>query len=294
MNKSDKSSTPSDPVRLLILGAHPDDAEYHAGGLACVYRSLGREVKMVSVTNGAAGHHNRPPEELIRLRREEAAAAGGVIGATYETWDFPDGHLEPTLDVRSRVIREIRTFKPDLVLTHRTCDYHPDHRAVGQVVQDASYMVKVPHVVPEVPALKRDPVVACMTDLFTRPAPMSVDVAFDIADQIDKIVAMLACHRSQVFEWLPHEEGILDKVPTDPADKREWLRTWYAGHIRIRADRFRQSLIAMWGEKRGRAIEYAEVYEISEYATQPDEPLRRRLFPCFERERRSVAGTPDV
>ena len=142
--------------------------------------------------------------------------------------------------------------------------------------------------------MKRDPVVACMTDLFTRPAPMSVDVAFDVADQIDKIVAMLACHRSQVFEWLPHEEGILDKVPTDPADKREWLRTWYTGHIRIRADRFRQSLIATWGEKRGRAIEYAEVYEISEYATQPDEPLRRRLFPCFERERRSVAGTPDV
>ena len=281
MTRADKPTTPSDPIRLLIFAAHPDDAEYHAGGLACVYRRLGREVKMVSVTNGAAGHHARPPEELIRLRREEAAAAGGVIGATYETWDYPDGHLEPTLAVRSRVVREIRTFKPDLVLTHRTCDYHPDHRTVGRLVQDASYMVTVPHVVPEVPALKRDPVVACMTDLFTRPAPLSVDIAIDVDDQIDTIVAMLACHRSQVFEWLPYEEGILDTVPTDPAGEREWLRTWYTGHIRIRADRFRQRLIETFGEGRGGAVEYAEAYEISEYATQPDEALRRRLFPCF-------------
>ena len=208
-------------------------------------------------------------------------AAGGVIGATYETWDFPDGHLEPTLDVRSRVVREIRTFKPDLVLTHRTCDYHPDHRAVGQVVQDASYMVTVPHVVPEVPALKRDPVVACMTDLFTRPAPLSVDVAIDVTDQIETIVAMLACHRSQVFEWLPYEEGTLDTVPTDPAGEREWLRAWYTGHIRTRADRFRQRLIETFGEGRGGAVKYAEAYEISEYAMQPDEALRRQLFPCL-------------
>ena len=77
------------PLRLLILGAHPDDAEFHAGGLATSYRRLGYEVRMVSMTNGQAGHHERPPQELAQLRRQEAAAAGRVINAEYVTWDVP-------------------------------------------------------------------------------------------------------------------------------------------------------------------------------------------------------------
>src|SRR5574340_1504974 len=168
------------PPRLLILGAHPDDAEYHAGGLAAMYRRLGHAVKMVSLTNGGAGHHATPPQELAAIRRCEAAAAGAVIGATYEVWDIPDGDLMPTLDLRRRVIREIRSFAPDLVLTHRVHDYHPDHRAVGQLVQDASYLVTVPHVVPEAPALRKDPVVAYMADLFTRPCALAPDVVLDV------------------------------------------------------------------------------------------------------------------
>ena len=138
-----------------------------------------------------------------------------MIGATYETWDIPDGQLMPTLDVRLRVIREIRTFAPDLVLTHRTCDYHPDHRAVGQLVQDASYLVTVPNVLRDVPALRKDPAVAYMADTFSKPNRMTADVVLDVTDRLDTIVAMLACHRSQVFEWLAYEEGLLGEVPAD-------------------------------------------------------------------------------
>ncbi|HUG90842.1 MAG TPA: PIG-L family deacetylase, partial [Planctomycetaceae bacterium] len=159
----------SDPSpRLLVLGAHPDDAEFHAGGLVSIYRRLGRAVKIVSVTDGSSGHHERRPEELRVIRAAEAAASGAVIGAESAVWDFRDGSLQPTLQVRERIIAEIRAYRPDLVLTHRPNDYHPDHRAVGQAVQDASYMVTVPPVVPHVPALRRDPVVAYMSDLFTR------------------------------------------------------------------------------------------------------------------------------
>ena len=201
------------PLKLLVLGAHPDDAEYHAGGLAAIYRELGHTVRMISLTNGAAGHYQRPPETLGEIRRAEAAAAGRVIGATYETWDIPDGELMPTLEVRRRVIREIRTFAPDLVLTHRTSDYHPDHRAVGQLVQDASYLVTVPNVLREVPALRNDPVVAYMADLFAKPSPLTPDVVLDVTDRIATIVAMLACHRTQVFEWLPFGQGVLQEVP---------------------------------------------------------------------------------
>ncbi len=283
-----------EPPRLLILGAHPDDAEYHAGGLASIYRQRGYVVKMVSLTNGAAGHHERPPTEMAAIRRREAAAAGSVITATYETWDIPDGELMPSIEVRRRVIREIRTFAPDLVLTHRTSDYHPDHRAAGQLVQDASYLVTVPNFLSEVPALFRDPVVAYMADLFTRPCPMIADVVLDVTDQLETILAMLACQRSQVFEWLPYEEGILDTVPEDEDQKLVWLRRWYGRHMLPRAEHFRKDLIAAYGEDRGRQIELVEVFELSDYAAAADEATRQRLFPGAKCRppRQTAAATP--
>jgi LmbE family N-acetylglucosaminyl deacetylase len=270
--------TPAEPLRLLILGAHPDDAEYHAGGLVSLYRQLGHVVKMVSLSNGAAGHQTKPAGELAEVRRREAAESAAVIGAASDVWDYADGALQATLELRQRVIREIRGFRPDLVLTHRTNDYHPDHRAAGQVVQDASFLVRVPRIVPEAPVLQRDPVVAFMSDLFTKPSPLAADVVIDVAAQVDTIVAMLACHRSQVFEWLPWLEGILDQVPSDEGQRRTWLRGWYAMQVRRRADRYRRELIAAYGEDRGSRIEFAEMYEISEYGSPLDAAARQRLF----------------
>lgn len=264
--------------RLLILGAHPDDAEYHAGGLAARYRRRGDEVRMVSVTDGRSGHHRRRGAELVDLRREEARRAGAVIGATYETWDFPDGALQPTLELRSAIIRELRTFRPDLVLTHRPWDYHPDHRAVGQAVQDASYLVTVPAIVPDVAHLDRDPVVAYMVDLFTRPCPFRPDVLLDISDEFPEIVAMLACHASQVFEWLPYNQGIAEQVPSGEQERRAWLAEWFREAVRPRADRFRSELVERLGE-RGRDVELIEAYEISEYAARMTPEQQVALFP---------------
>ncbi len=282
---------PTEPLRLLVLGAHPDDAEFFAGGLMKVYRDLGHMVRIISLTDGSAGHFRRPLATLGELRRAEAAAAGRVIGATYETWDIPDGQLMPTLEVRQRVIREIRTFAPDLVLTHRTCDYHPDHRAVGQLVQDASYLVTVPNVLPDVPALRKDPAVAYMADTFSKPNRMAADVVLDVTERLDSILAMLACHRSQVFEWLPYEEGLLDEVPADDNDKLVWLRGWYLKHSRRRAEWFRRELIAAFGRQRGAEIEAVEVYEISEYASRPEGAERQRLFPAARFLEHSVDAT---
>ena len=266
------------PLRLLILGAHPDDAEVAAGGLAAIYRAAGHTVKMVSLTDGGAGHHELSGQTLIDLRRAEAAAAGNVIGAEYVTWDNPDGGLEANLQAREQVIRELRRFAPDLVLAHRPNDYHPDHRAVGQLVQDASYMVTVPLVAPDAPILRRDPVVAYLPDLFTRPQPLRPDVAIDIEPHLDTIVAMLACHRSQVFEWLPFNKGKLDEVPSGEAEKLAWLKSWYIERAAVRADRFRDALLKTYGAKRGSQVKYAEAFEISEYAAPLDDASRRRLF----------------
>ncbi len=273
---------PSHKPRLLILAAHPDDAELLAGGLATHYRQLGRDVKMVSVTDGAAGHYEREAAELIPMRRKEAAEAGKVIGADYETWDFPDGHLQATLEVRLRIIEEIRNYQPNLVLTHRTCDYHPDHRAVGQSVQDASYLVTVPRILPEVPAPSQPPVFAFMPDLFTRPTRLQADVMLDVTQQVSKIVEMLACHHSQVFEWLPFEEGTLETVPNDQQGRLEWLRAWYARHAGPRADHFRDELLDTFGRELGDTLQFVEVFEISEYGRQPVQQQLRELFPVRE------------
>jgi len=271
------------PLRLLILGAHPDDAEFHAGGLAVIYRQLGHVVKMVSVTNGGAGHHIQSGQQLVDIRRAEAAAAGRVIGAEYVTWDFPDGSLLPTLEVREQIIREIRTFRPDLVLTHRTNDYHPDHRAVGQAVQDASYMVTVPLVVADTPILEHDPVVAYMVDTFTKPCPFEPDVIIDIAPHIDTIARMLDCHRSQVYEFLPFNRHYADQVPGTDEEKLSWLRQWYSQRVAKREDRFRTNINSQIGEVRSGRIKFIEAFEISEYASAMDDDQRKKLFPtCVE------------
>lgn len=268
-----------DPVRLLVFAAHPDDAELQAGGLISRCAARGDVIKIVSVTNGAAGHHRHTPEDLARIRREEAAAAGTAVGAEYVTWDFPDARLEPSLNVRGRVIREMREFAPDLVLTHRTCDYHPDHRAVGQAVQDASYLVTVPLVEAGAPALRVAPIVAYMADAFTRPNPLRPDVVLDVSEHVDTVLRMLACHRSQVFEFLAYNWQIPEAVPDDDEQRHEWLRTFLLRAVGARVEQLRPVLAARVGVQLAARAQLIEAYEISEYASLPDGNDRERLFP---------------
>jgi LmbE family N-acetylglucosaminyl deacetylase len=141
------------PVRVIAFGAHPDDCDLGAGGLAAKYAALGYKVKFVSLTNGDAGHQTQGGEELAKRRRAEAQEAGRRIGIEYEVLDNHDGKLLPTLDVREQVIREIRQWKADIVIAPRPNDYHPDHRYTGVLVQDASYMVIVPNLVKDTPPL---------------------------------------------------------------------------------------------------------------------------------------------
>jgi LmbE family N-acetylglucosaminyl deacetylase len=267
-----------DPLRLLIIGAHPDDADYAAGGLAALYRGAGHVVHMLSLTNGQAGHHLHPGPDLARRRKLEAAAAGKVIGAEYEVLDNPDGDLLPTLENRRHVIRIIRSFRPDLVLTHRPNDYHPDHRYTSQLVQDAAYLVTVPAVAPEVPHLSRDPVIAYLPDDFQKPYPFQPAVAIDVGPVFDQIVSMLHCHASQFYEWLPYNQGNQAEVPANEKDRKSWLAEQTRLRLQRRADRYRELLIAIHGERRGQQIELAEAFEPCEYGAPLDDLARKRLF----------------
>jgi LmbE family N-acetylglucosaminyl deacetylase len=268
----------NEPLRLLIIGAHPDDADYAAGGLAALYRAAGHVVKMVSMTNGDAGHHREHGWGLAQRRRNEAAAAGAVIGATYDLFNNHDGELQPTLENRRQLIRLIRSFRPDLVLTHRPNDYHPDHRYTSQLVQDAAYLVTVPAVAPDVPHLRRDPVIAYLPDDFQKPYPFRPDVVLDVGSVLDRIVAMLDCHVSQFYEWLPYNQGRSDEVSPDAARRRAWLAGQVEARLRRRADLCREELRRTYSPERGAAVQYAEAFEGCEYGAPLDEAARQRLF----------------
>ncbi len=273
----------TDPaLRLLVIGAHPDDAEYRAGGLAAKYRQLGHVVKFVSVTDGGAGHHAMPRDDLIRRRRAEAEAAGRVCGIEYEVWDYPDGELEPTLAARRQVIRTIRSFRPDLVLTHRPNDYHPDHRYTSQLVQDAAFMVTVPKICPETPHLPADPVIMYLADEFQKPIPFQPTVVIDIDDVIDKKLAMLHSHTSQMYEWLPYNWGRSADVPTNDADRRAWTATWVAEHGPRPAD-FSPLLTMFYGAERAARIRWIEAFEPCEYGRRLHSELHAKLFPFVPR-----------
>src|SRR5947209_6430428 len=267
------------PLRLLIIGAHPDDADYAAGGTAALYRAAGHEVKMVSLTNGDAGHHRESGPALAQRRRAEAAAAGAVIGASYDVLENGDGLLLPSLENRRQVICMIREFQPDLILTHRPNDYHPDHRYTSQLVQDAAYMVTVPAVAPETRHLGSDPVIAYLPDHFQRPYPLTPTVAVDVTPVFESIVDMLDCHVSQFYEWLPFNQRIARDVPPGAKERRAWLGRQIGERLRQQADRFRGLLIDLYGKERGSRVEYAEAFEPCEYGSPLDDTARKRLFP---------------
>ncbi len=267
------------PPRILILGAHPDDADLKAGGCASKWRRLGCEVRLVSVTDGRSGRQTDYGAALAERRRAEARAAGAVIGATYELLDHPDGGLLPTLEARHTLIRLIRSFRPDLVLTHRPNDYHPDHRYTSVLVQDSAYLLTVPAVCPDAPHLERDPVILYFSDDFKKPAPFHPDVVVDVGEELGRVVDMLHCHVSQFYEWLPYNGGYAAEVPADAASRRAWLEQRYRRRLRPLADRFRDLLERTYGELPGRRAEYVEAFEASEYGAPFDGAARARLFP---------------
>lgn len=263
-----------------MIGAHPDDCEIKAGGVALKYSDLGHRVRFLSLTNGDTGHHAIGGIELARRRRSEADAVARLAGIEYHIWDQHCGELMPTLENRRMLIRQIREFAPDLIMTHRPNDYHPDHRYTSQLVQDACYLVTVPNNQALTDHLPSNPVAVYFSDTFKKPCPFTPDVAVDIDDVIERKLDLLDCHESQMYEWLPYNQGVLDQVPADKALRREWLRTPFI-NPRSEADPFREVLVRLYGEERARGIRYAEAFEACEYGAPLTPDLIPVLFPFF-------------
>lgn len=282
-------------MNILMIGAHPDDCELRGSGLARKYVLDGHRVRFLSMTDGSGGHQTMKPEALKTRRGREAQAAAEVLGIEYVIWDVPDGSLQATVENREKLIREIRTFKPDAVFCHRTNDYHPDHRNCGLLVQDAAYLIIVPNFCPDTPAPRKNPVVFFYDDSFRNPE-FCPDAVVAIDDVLEDKFRMLHEHTSQVYEWLPYTACKENEVPADEAARFIWLHgdpvteetadeivlgstlQGYSRRFALPAAKYREKLIARYGEA-GKKVRFAEAFQVSEYGTQPSPEELRTLIP---------------
>ncbi len=266
-------------INVIVFGAHPDDCDADAGGTAILFAKMGHNVKFVSLTNGDAGHYAMGGGELAKIRIAEAQEAGKRFGVEYTVLDNHDGELMPTLANRLKIIREIRKWNADIVITPRTNDYHPDHRYTAILVQDAAYLVIVPNIAPEVPPLKRNPVFLYAEDRFQKPNPFEPDIAVIIDEVFDQKIYGMAAHESQHFDWLPWTSGRLDKVPKDEKSRLELLasRRTFAPNASVR------ECLKKWYGDKADAARHAEAFEICEYGKQPNQEEILRLFPMLKK-----------
>ncbi|HUX57050.1 MAG TPA: PIG-L family deacetylase [Bacteroidales bacterium] len=259
-------------LNVLVIGAHPDDCDHIAGGVAILYSKLGCKVKFISMTNGDAGHQSMGGGVLAKRRVLEAQEAGKRFGVEYLIIDNHDGELFSTLENRLKIIREMRNWKADIIITHPPDDYHPDHRYTSIIVQDASYMVIVPNVAPDTPPLKHNPV-------FLYPGFSSPEIAVDIDEVFNQKIYAMSAHESQFFEWLPWTEGILDQVPSGKEEKLKFLaKRWYQP-----VSELEKSCLNKWyGEPRSNKVIYAETYRYTPYSKHPSDEETRKLFPMIK------------
>ena len=265
--------------RYMIIGAHQDDCE-SSGGIALKLLDLGRRVRFLTATNGCSGHHLSMGGGLAARRQAEAERVSALTGVEYEMLDFDDGSLVPGLEERKAMIAAIRRFDPDVIITHRPWDYHPDHRYTSQLVQDSSFLVQVPNVCPLTPVMRRMPAIFYMQDDFKKPMPFSPDLVFDIDAVMERKMRMYHQYASQMYEWLPWVGQLSrDPIPEGDEARFEWLKhTEFTAISAGYADRFRPQLQEKYGAA-GANVRYAEALEFCEYGEQLTPEAARELFP---------------
>lgn len=283
----DDPSIDDGKLRIVVFGAHPDDAEFKAGGTAAKWARQGHHVKLCSVTNGDIGHWQMAGGPLAQRRAAESAAVAKKLGVTSQVLDLHDGELLPTLENRKLITKVIREWKADIVISHRPWDYHPDHRYVGILVQDAAFMVTVPFFCPDIAPLKKNPVFLYSSDGFQKPYPFKPDVVVSLDDVFDDKVEALHELESQVYEGgASGSEEFVKKAPpaSDVVGRKAWLKQRWHERQSAEANKFRSELIRLYGEEAGKSIKYAEAFELCEYGRRPTEADLKQLFPFFDRK----------
>ena len=277
-----KSNT-TGKLRIIAFGAHPDDCEIKAGGVAAMWADQGHHVKFVSTTNGDIGHWKEAGGPLAQRRTEEVKKAAKILGIETDVLDNHDGELMPTLENRKTIVRLIREWKADIVLAPRTNDYHPDHRYTGVLVQDAAYMVICPFICPDVPHLTTNPVFLYFSDRFRKPNPFEPSLVVAIDSVIEKKLDAIAVIESQFVEGgVSGHEGLLPKNQQERAAAHRKVRENFRRWFEATANEYRPKLLEAYGQEAGKKVRCAEAFELCEYGRQPSTAELKQLFPFFE------------
>jgi N-acetylglucosamine malate deacetylase 1 len=265
-------------LRIIAFGAHPDDNELKASGVAALWAAQGHAVKFVALTNGDIGHFEMAGAPLALRRRAEVEECARLLGIQTQVLDIHDGELMPSLENRRTVARLIREWQADIVLVHRPYDYHADHRYAGVLVQDAAVLVAAPFFTPDTRPVATNPVILYYSDAFRKPYPFDPTIVVGIDAVAEKKWSCISAMPSQFGDRESWQARTRPNVPEGDQERRAFLLETVRKRSADVAGLYRERLVELYGE-RGRSIRYAEAFELSEYGAQPSIDELKKLFP---------------
>lgn len=272
----------SNILNVIVIAAHPDEPEIYAGAISAAYAERGHRVKFLTLTDGCCGHYEMSGQQLVDRRKQEAQEAARRLGVLeYVVLPIPDGELMPSIEIRKEVIRQIRGWEADIVITfHADGPGHADNRSVGKIVRDtADFVANVPNAVPEVPSLGKSPIFLLMPDYAAR-ASYKPDIVIDAGDVIEKKLLACDAHASQFYEFAPWQGGFLNAVPNTWEEKRNFILKCWNRFLSV-SEEMLPSLSKHYGQDNAASVKYAEPFEIANYSRRPDEAEMKDLFPML-------------
>ena len=274
-----QAQTPAQPLRIIAFGAHPDDAELKASGVAALWAAKGHKVKFVSMTNGDVGHFAEAGGPLARRRKAEVGECARILGIETHVMDIHDGELTPSLENRKAVARLIRDWQADIVMGHRPYDYHPDHRYTGVLLNDAAVVVVAPFFVPDSPPTTRNPVFLYYSDGFQDPKPFEPTIVVGIDETADKKWKCVSSMPSQFGDKDSWQGRTIRNVPAGDREREAFLLNLVKERNAAVADQYRERLAALYGKERAQGIKYAEAFQLGQYGRQASVDELKKMFP---------------
>ena len=205
-------------AQVMVVTPHPDDAEFGVAGTVARWVKEGKEVVYVVCANGDKGTSdiNMKPEKLVKIREQEQLAAAKLLGVREVIFlRHSDQSLEDTPEFRKEIVRLIRMYRPDTVVTadpYRRYIWHRDHRIVGQVTLDAIFPYARDHLAyPDLLEEGLQP--HKVKEVLLWAAPEDINYRLDITNTFDIKLAALRCHKSQVGD-------------NPSPERKKWLRQW--------------------------------------------------------------------
>lgn len=272
----------NEPLNIIAFGAHPDDAELKASGVAAMWAEQGHKVKFVAMTNGDVGHFKEAGGPLAIRRLAEVQECAESLGIEVEVLDIHDGELMPTLENRRKVVKLIREWEADLVLFHRPYDYHPDHRYTGVLLQDAAVLVAAPFFMPLTAPTEQNPIFMYYSDNFEKPYATEPTIVVGIDEVAENKWNCIRSMPSQFKDADSWGGRYLPDVPQDAQERQEYILGFHQKRVAGVADKYRQRLIELYGPDKGKNFKYAEAFELCQYGRQVSVEELKEIFPSYD------------